>query len=231
MELSIYNADTRIYSALHGVVHNGFRRKVAIVGGGKTRTAAPFDSYDWEIWACNSMWSICRDKAGCFRADRWFEMHPMSVQTPEEMKAIHNCPVPLYTLERLEQDECPNSVRYPLEQIMGRFKRPYFNNTIAYQIALAIHEQFSTIGLFGIDMDGTSREAICEKACVEYWIGIALGAGIQVDLPKGSSLATQEYLYGYNYHEEVKEVDGIKDRAVGMYMREMQVEAHVKGIK
>lgn len=53
-----------------------------------------------------------------------------------------------------------------------------------------------TIGLFGIDLV-VEEEYFHQKACAEFWIGIAVGRGIEVFVPPQSALCKQSYRYGY----------------------------------
>lgn len=218
MKLSLWNAITSIRDG--NVFVATPREKVAIIAADPSYSLAPFEDNEWEVWGCNSMWHLCRDSKGRFRADRWFEMHPMSVQTEEELRAINLCPIPLYHLGDADGIQAPSGVAYPLEKVLAQFPYRYFTCTFAYQIALAMHEGFTTIGLFGVELDrGTARERMVEKACVEFWIGLALGAGINVITPDGSRLCAQEHLYGYEYHKEVEEVNSIID---GLFFRRIQ---------
>lgn len=203
------------------------KSKVAIIGANESYKRAPFCHQEWEIWGCNSLWKQCTNADGVFCADRWFELHPMSVQTAEEMKAIADCPVPIYTLKDEAKWAC-RSIVYPLRDITARYHVKYFTCTFAYQIAMAIYEGFTDIGLFGIDLDvGTARERTVEKACVEFWLGVAYGKGINIHLPEESALCHQEYLYGYDYHEEVKEVNTFVDSVATVRLLEMQRVGHV----
>lgn len=186
-------------------------KKVAIIGATDSCKDAPFDDPSWEIWGCNSLWKLCRDSSQQFRADRWFELHPMSVQTEEELIAIRVCPVPIYTLTD-ESSWAPNSVVFPILDILKRFPYRYFTCTFAYQIALALHEGFSEIGLYGVDLSfGTARERVVEKACVEFWAGVACGVGVNIRFPSRQPICNQRYLYGYDYHDEISEVNKIMD--------------------
>lgn len=199
------------------------RSKVALIGANPSYAQAPFDDPNWEIWGCNSLWSCCRDSRGLFRADRWFELHPMSVQTEDELRAIHACPVPIYLLDMRDTFTVKNAIMYPLGEIINRFKTRYFTCTFAYQIALALSESVTDIGLYGIELAyGTARERTVEKACVEFWIGVAKGIGVAVHLPQYSYLCRQENLYGYHYYEEVDEVNSIVDGIVGVRMLELE---------
>lgn len=53
-----------------------------------------------------------------------------------------------------------------------------------------------TIGLFGIDLV-VEEEYFHQKACAEFWIGLAVGRGIEVYIPPQSALCKQSYRYGY----------------------------------
>src|SRR5574343_1862348 len=188
------------------------KTKVALVGANDSYKQAPFDDPDWEIWGCNSLWKFCQDSKGHFRADRWFELHPMSVQTEDEIMAIVECPIPIYLLDERDTYAIKNAAAYPLDDIIERFKYRYFTCTFAYQIALAIHLNFLEIGLYGIELSqGTARERTVEKAWVEFWLGVAIGRGVKVHLPNDSRLCYQDSLYGYQYYDEVKEVNTIID--------------------
>jgi hypothetical protein len=183
------------------------RSKVAIIGATPNYEEAPFDDPSWEIWGCNSLWRCCSDSEGLFRGDRWFEMHPMEVQTAEELELIQRCPIPIYTLKD-ETSHAPNSVRFPLEKLQKLFPREYYTCTFAYQIALAIAEGFSEIGLFGCELGyGTPRERLVEKPCVEFWLGVAWARGITIHLPDNSGLASHKYPYGYDYDDELAYID------------------------
>lgn len=58
-----------------------------------------------------------------------------------------------------------------------------------------------TIGLFGIDQT-VGTEYFHEKACTEYWIGMAVSRGIEVVIPGPSALCKQRFRYGYERNAE-----------------------------
>ncbi|KKM21824.1 hypothetical protein LCGC14_1631510, partial [marine sediment metagenome] len=157
------------------------KKKVAIIGCGLTRQDAPYDDPEWEIWGCNEM--------SIERADRWFELHPMTVQNEAELKWLEECDQKLYLLKK--KKELRTSITYPLSAICDSLKmaRAYFTCTFAYEIALALYEGFTTIGLWGVNLPlGSPRERIFESRCVEWWIGFAQGRGVEVIIPKGDML-------------------------------------------
>ena len=58
-----------------------------------------------------------------------------------------------------------------------------------------------TIGVFGVDLI-VGEEYFWQKACAEYWLGLASGRGIQVLLPPTTALCKQMYRYGYEKEPE-----------------------------
>jgi hypothetical protein len=204
-EWSLHNAN--LIATPDGVMYpdqTTKRTKVAIVGCQEEYIdKGVLNNPSWEVWSCNSLWKFLRDDRGRFRADRWFELHPMNVQTPTELIKIFECPIPIYILDRKEVGNARAAVEYPLDRVLSLYPRPYFTCTMAYQVALAIVEGFAEIGLYGMElMFGTARERVFERACLEFWIGIALGRGIRVHFHKHSRLAKHPFKYGYDYEQE-----------------------------
>lgn len=178
------------------------RRKVAIIGAYPSRAGAPFDDPAWEVWGCNAMYGLCTDGKRRFRADRWWEMHPLTVppQTEHELELMRAAPVPLYTFE--VEPSIAQSVRFPLERLLALpGARDYFSCTFAYQIAFAVAEGFEEIALYGVELTG-GREYLLERPCVEYWVGYAQGRGVRVTIGEESALCWYPYHYGYDYDEE-----------------------------
>jgi hypothetical protein len=162
------------------------------------------NSDEWEVWGCNSLWYRTRDAHDRFRADRWFELHPFSVQTDKEMEAIRDCPVPIYLLPEAQYPK--NGVLFPLDWVKQQLHFPFdfFACTFAYQVALAIAEGFKEIGIFGTElMYGTPRERLFELRSLEFWLGLAMGRGIIVHFHPQSRLCRLPYKYGYDYDAEM----------------------------
>lgn len=229
---SPHAGDMQVLSHSKGIVSSlPQRSKVAIIGSGASCVKAPFDDPSFEIWGCNSLWPHCKDSQGLFRADRWFEMHPMSVQTPAEMDAIRQCPIPIYTLTD-ESDWCVNSAQYPLEAVFKAFPYHFFTCTFAYQIALALHEGFTSIHLYGVDFsNGSAREQLVEQACVSFWIGIAIGRGVDVHVEDEGQIVDQTHLYGYEYKEEIDSVDKQVDYLFWTRFHELQRKGQITAIQ
>lgn len=149
--------------------------EVSIIGLGPTKKQArgekwglPWDA-DWGAY------------------DRLFEMHHMSL--------IENIPcrpdgyidrlcsvwVPLY----MQEQYFPHVTVYPFEDVSKT--TDYWNSSIAYMMALAIHEGYDRINVVGVDMKAED-EYFYQRPNMEYLIGLARGKGIEVNIPKESPL-------------------------------------------
>lgn len=160
--------------------------KVAIVGlAPSTHDLAPWSDSTWEKWG------LPWDDKGWALMDRHFEMHDMRLLTSEHSKRksgyfdrLSECPK-LYMQQAYF--DAPTSKRYPFEAVADSIGQAYWNSSIAYAMALAIHERAREIAIYGVDMDG-SDEYGYQKANMEYLIGVARGQGINVYVPPESAL-------------------------------------------
>jgi|TARA_R110000824_G_scaffold260399_1_gene449055 hypothetical protein len=169
------------------------RDKVAIVGfATSSRDLAPFDDPSYEIWTLNQIYRHVP------RCSRHFDIHSYweedNVEGTDHRGWIRDCPRPVY-MHDTEKD-LPNSVRYPIEKVIEMAGIDYFTSTVAFEVGLAMLEGFKTIGLYGIDLI-VGTEYAEQKACLEFWLGLAHGKGIEVIIPGQSALLKQSHRYGY----------------------------------
>ena len=124
------------------------------------------------------------------RMTRWFQVHPyeemVARQHPElnHLEWLKGATIPVY-LEEVHP-EVPSSVRYPYEAI-GLDLGTYLTSAIAFMLALAIHQKFTMIRLYGVDL-ASETEYEEQRPCVEHLLGRAIERGIQVWLPPGCPL-------------------------------------------
>lgn len=162
--------------------------------------------YD-ETWVINSL-------GGVLAHDRVFHMDDVVVQerraeagnshVARMLDWLRRHPGPVYT--SVARDGYPGLVAFPLSDVLRSVgdRRPYFNNTTAYAIALAIHEGVKEIALYGMDYTYPNRGHAEEgRACVEYWVGQAVARGIRVRVASRSTLLDTcrndaQRLYGYD---------------------------------
>lgn len=159
-------------------------RQVAIVGlSSTTHDLAPWvDSY-WEKWG------LPWDEGYWVKCSRLFEMHDLrlleskhSKRSADYLERLKEIDVPLYMQEKYFE----NVTEYPFDEV-AKTTGYYFNSSIAYAIALAIHEQVDRIGVFGVDMKGDDEYGY-QKPNIEYLLGLAKGMGIDVVVPEQSPL-------------------------------------------
>ena len=85
----------------------------------------------------------------------------------------------------------PHGVVFPIDEMPFR----YFTNTIAFMIAYAIHQGADIIDLYGAPMY-YEEEYVFERPCIEFWLGYAMGKGIEVNVHKPSYILTTAPNYG-----------------------------------
>ena len=180
-------------------------KKLAIVGTAPSSIhLAPYNNPDYEIWGLNGVYSYI-DFANITNITRWFDIH--SMEAIKELYAsthytygsgyfewIKNLAIPIYMQEAFS--DFPTSVKYPLEEILRKFPRKYFTNTVSWMLALAIYEGYEDISIFGVDMCVADEYAHQRPSC-EYFIGYAEGLGIKVYIPNESDLLKTPFLYGF----------------------------------
>ncbi len=163
-------------------------------------------AYCDEVWGINAVGDV-------LACDRIIHMDDVRVQErraearPQSnianmVKWLRKTSVPVYTCH--VEPGFASLVEYPLNDVIGNLGECYFNGTAAYAIALAIHEGATKISIFGCDYSYEhSHHAERGRACVEFWIGIAKHRGIEIALPRNTSLldayeGEQALFYGYS---------------------------------
>jgi SAM-dependent methyltransferase len=159
-----------------------------------------------ETWGINTLGDV-------FTCDRVFHMDDVRVQEVRAAAAPDsNIAAMLLWLKRHSgpivtsraHPDYPGLVEFPLAEVLGRFKQGYFNSTAAYAVAYAIHIGVKKITVFGFDFTyPNAHQAEKGRACVEFWLGIAAAQGIELAMPKTSSLMDAlvphaERFYGYD---------------------------------
>jgi hypothetical protein len=173
--------------------------KVIILGTTPSWKKAPLSDRSWEVWGLGPSWETWGKYA-----TRWFEIHPVSLMRKlgwRDYKWLTKCPIPVYMIKHYA--DIPNSVPYPLAEVSKGFIKQ-FSSTFCYELALAIHENFKTIGIYGVDFRyGTLRERFVELRGVLYWLGVAAGRGIKIQFPDAKNEEfVHRYLYGLQCWEE-----------------------------
>lgn len=121
----------------------------------------------------------------------------------------------------------PTSERYPLRAIVETFgivpadwqvddatwwrlvkDRGEFSSTAAYMMALALYEGATDISLYGIDFWAPASDPVAglerayQRPGMKYWVGVARGMGVPVNVSPASWFQQQPWLYGYQLPTE-----------------------------
>jgi hypothetical protein len=186
------------------------KKTVAMVGLAPTSCSlAPFDDLDCEIWALNEahafMWLT--------RATRWFQIHATEswqryiakrdVRGHADWLRKNPLDIPIYM--QYYQPEVPKSLEYPLHDVCDKFLSnfwrgdnhvKYFTSTLAYMMGVALLDNFERIEIYGFELSD-EIEYVKQKACAEFWIGLAMGRGVEVYTPPNCQILYSD-LYGGN---------------------------------
>lgn len=168
--------------------------KIAIVGTAPSSCElAPYEDKSWQIWSLGRNYQLTK------RFDLWFELHYLWLLkelciAPEQLQHMKDCGSKL--VMQAYEAEFPDATVYPKEEILRKYPRRYFTSSIAWMMAYAMEQNPTHIGLWGIDLC-VNEEYNYQKGCAEYLIGMAEGKGIEVVIPKVSTLCRASYLYGF----------------------------------
>jgi hypothetical protein len=144
-----------------------------------------------ETWGINALGDV-------FICDRIFHMDDVVVQqiradaAPQSniahmLKWLKTTSTTVVTSRK--HAEYPALEEFPLADVLTKYPYGYFNSTAAYAVAYAIHVGATKITIFGNDFTyPDAHDAEKGRACVEFWLGIAAAQGIELAMPKTTSL-------------------------------------------
>ena len=154
---------------------------------------------DSEIWCVNGAFAKQPNCDRVYAMDRFYPGEGGRVRGQAFIEAVTALDVEVVT--QRHYPEMPRSRPFKLEECRTLFDLDYYTSTMAYMMAEAIQERRPKITLHYIVCRETSTEYFPQKACLDFWIGNALGRGIEVAISSKSVLLKpypwQTELYGY----------------------------------
>ena len=163
-------------------------KTVAIVGlAPSTRELALQEPPGVEIWSLNQGHTLFPPELMA-RMTRWFQIHPWEEMVARQNQRDHHlewlgqATIPVYLAES-RPDDVPRGVRYPLEEVVADLGTDYLTSALAFMLALAVHERFEVVHIYGADM-AHGTEYFDQRNCLEYLAGLARGRGITVWVPE-----------------------------------------------
>ena len=201
--------------------------KVAIVGHGiiaermganglERLVPEPFNDPDCDVWGMNALYvdyPTEDEVAGGFVFGAWFQLHtPRYMEkhwargwVEHQLWLERKHPFPVYMQKRYRR--FPSSVRFPKEKVETLTPFGWYHaSTFDWMFSFAIAEGYERIELWGVNLG--RGEPLSGRACMEYWIGVAHGKGIEVYIEQPTDLVTIEHMarltsqLQYAYDEE-----------------------------
>jgi len=192
-------------------------KTLAIIGSHPNAKAFDFDRQDVDIYAFNEALA----NGWLKRADVIFQMHapaiwknPGNRNDPNHAKWLMSGETPRIMMQEKYPD-VPKAERYPLEDVLalfGNFDKRYFTSSIAYAIAYGIYSGYRNIEIWGVEME-TDTEYRYQRDGATFWIGVAVGRGINV---RFFGKVFDAPLYGYDGEVDIDPADfQIRLREIG----------------
>jgi len=144
-----------------------------------------------------------------------------TMRKPEEFyREVNALDIPVVT--RVHDPAIPKSVAFPIEELTREFGVVYYASTLCYMLAHAIYEGFDEILLHKIHVVPSCFKYADQKACLDFWCGVALGRGIKLTMGEDVCLARpypwDTPLYGYLHGNVVAMEIGMMQRAATLSM-------------
>lgn len=141
--------------------------------------------------------------------DYIFDMHPLESRLAgpdlEGFKLRSNARI-RKSLDRAKElnctvisiDEFDGCLRYPIEKIVSKFNSNFFGSGFDYAFAYAMYLRATQIDTYGIALMHTT-EYVEQKHTAAFWVGLARGMGIKVNLHGICEILKlrRRYVYGY----------------------------------
>jgi len=167
------------------------QKKIAILGTCPSRLQAPVGDISWEIW------TIGPGGKNSNRWERLFEIHGKGSwpegfrEYLEELKA-EKPPKIIYTEEPMP--DWPANVVFPKQAMFEKYGRMWFTSSIAYALAMALEENVTDMGCWGIDLE-SGEEYRSQFTAAKYFLHLARLAGVNMWLPEGCGLLRDPHPY------------------------------------
>lgn len=187
-------------------------RKVAICGGGKSMELFPGKDYGYdEVWTLNKQVMVMDQS----KIDRLFVMDDLKLRAPfYGVEGAEFVEWLVYEYEgrtitsHLYEDLPDHIEAFPIVAICEDFGHQVgtaMYSSPDYMIAMAVHEKFDQIDMYGVDMNHNKCSEVMRNA-TSLWIGVATGRGLKVRVFSGSfyenflnpGVSMEFGLYGYD---------------------------------
>jgi hypothetical protein len=200
-------------------------KDTVVILGSHPRTRGEFDfnRTDCDIWVFNESMS----SQWVQRADAVFQLHiptiwrnPQNRNDPAHYGWLKSGDTPIIYMQE-QYEDVPKSVHFPKDEVLnypnattnGKMIREA-TSSVSWAIAHAIYLGYKRIEIFGVELS-SNTEYTYQRENFKYWVGVAVGKGIEVDV---HSDMFNNPLYGYEgevfipYETFSERIDELGDR-------------------
>jgi hypothetical protein len=150
------------------------------------------------------IWTVNRAHTVEPRTDRVYYFDPEPLFLPGFVDSVAALGVPVYT--RKPHPDIPTSRAYPLGEMTRYFGIEYSTSTVAWMIQHAIYEHCNGSPIDRLVLNGMyhprdSVEYLWAIPCINFWVGVAMGRGMNVQCYGNNALVRampwESNCYGY----------------------------------
>jgi len=195
-EVPVYNIKTKLPEGCK-------TDELIILGMGSSRKECPFDC---EVWGVNTGYTQVAELGG--HIEKLFIAHTQ-VKHPTiegavvfdflQVNELIDHGIEVFNIHRVKGSKAR---LLPLQRLIRKFKTDFYSDTMTYMIAYALDKctevidgkiklkadpPYRKLNLWGVDMMNRD-EYQWEKGGVEFWIGYAMGLGMEVFICEGSQV-------------------------------------------
>jgi hypothetical protein len=155
--------------------------------------AMNLEDEDKEHWIIGQAYKYLIDRYDDieFKNLRVFDIHTLHTRSREYLDFLKSVEHPII-MQNVDVN-FKNTIKYPLQEIISKYKSDYFLCSFSYMFALAMYLGYEEIGLYGINM--SFSDDYIQKYNCEYWLGRCEQSGIE--LINNSDLLKCGSLYGF----------------------------------
>lgn len=162
--------------------------------------------YD-ETWTFNSYVSVIQSDRLFHMDDVWLQERRAKAgnkRVENMLEAMKRYTGPIYTC--FPDEAYPTMVQFPIAEVMSKLQSGYFTTTPNYALAYALYLGVPEVMLYGCDYTWPGiASAESGRAGMEFWVGLAKGLGMKVNIHPFSSLCNARtmsrdniQMYGYD---------------------------------
>jgi len=171
-------------------------RKIAFLGSAtSSRSLAPFDDPEWEVWATGP--GCHNDPAFKSQFERWFEFHDMVDNDPQYGAVID--PGYFEWLAMIGKEKQVyyrppiypglTGIEFPWDELKDKHCGYFLDSTVAWMMAFALeYENPPEIGLWGIDF-ATDAERMKQRKGTKHFMELFKHKGIPCFVPDVSDMS------------------------------------------